>query len=192
MDEDRKAKPAWPSRCQSLLKRCSVSSGRRSSKSFVPNFSELAAPLYDMLRKPFNWDESTWTVQLSLNHGLPPPPNRRQVEHDTLALTFPRTAAMVERDCFWTEPIVLPHPTPHLHSPVRPYKHATTLRSLLHGKERTQMRKDISAAGCSAPAVARDRETQGQSGQLGTPPRIRLLRHGVHASPRWHQNHQPN
>ena len=29
-------------------------------KSFVKNFSALAAPLYDMVRKEFNWDESTW------------------------------------------------------------------------------------------------------------------------------------
>jgi hypothetical protein len=30
-------------------------------KSFVPNFSDLAGPLYDMTRKGFNWDEKTWT-----------------------------------------------------------------------------------------------------------------------------------
>lgn len=29
-------------------------------KSFVPAFSSLAAPLYDMVRKDFSWDETTW------------------------------------------------------------------------------------------------------------------------------------
>jgi hypothetical protein len=31
-------------------------------KSFIPNYSSLAAPLNDMVKKTFNWDESTWTV----------------------------------------------------------------------------------------------------------------------------------
>ena len=31
-------------------------------KSFVPHFSNTAAPLYDMVHKDFSWDESTWTV----------------------------------------------------------------------------------------------------------------------------------
>jgi hypothetical protein len=29
-------------------------------KSFVKDFSSLASPLYDMVKKEFNWDESTW------------------------------------------------------------------------------------------------------------------------------------
>ncbi len=31
-------------------------------KSFVPHFSSVAAPLYDMVHKDFNWDPVTWTV----------------------------------------------------------------------------------------------------------------------------------
>jgi hypothetical protein len=31
-------------------------------KSFVPNYSALTAPLTDMIRQEFNWDESTWST----------------------------------------------------------------------------------------------------------------------------------
>jgi hypothetical protein len=31
-------------------------------KSFIPNYSVLTAPLTDMIREGFKWDESTWTV----------------------------------------------------------------------------------------------------------------------------------
>jgi hypothetical protein len=31
-------------------------------KSFVPHYASEAAPLYDMVKKDFNWDESTWSV----------------------------------------------------------------------------------------------------------------------------------
>jgi len=29
--------------------------------SFVPHYASVAAPLYDMIKNDFNWDESTWT-----------------------------------------------------------------------------------------------------------------------------------
>jgi hypothetical protein len=31
-------------------------------KDFVPHFSSVASPLYEMVKKDFNWDESTWQV----------------------------------------------------------------------------------------------------------------------------------
>ena len=35
-------------------------------RQFVPNFSDTTAPLHDMVKKGFNWDKSTWTVDYEM------------------------------------------------------------------------------------------------------------------------------
>jgi hypothetical protein len=62
MDEDRKAKLLAIEMPKSTKAMQRFLGTALFFKSFVPNFSDLAAPLYEMLKKPFNWDKSTWSV----------------------------------------------------------------------------------------------------------------------------------
>ena len=53
-------------------------------KSFVPNFSDLAGPLYEMMRKTFNWDEKTWKNDYRLCFE-----NMKEALMGSMALYFP-------------------------------------------------------------------------------------------------------
>ena len=62
MDDDRKAKLMAMEMPKGIKSMQRFLGAALFFKSFVPNFSSLAAPLYEMLKKPFSWDPGTWTV----------------------------------------------------------------------------------------------------------------------------------